>query len=244
MTEPYALEQSTQPSKASVWEDFIDIFYAPADVFRRRENGSWFIPMLVVTVLITGITLLTFNALEGAYRPLLDKAVEAAMQRPGVTPDAADTIRKVGAWQFKLFGLFFPILILLVALTTWFAGKFFGSKQSFRAAMVVVGYAQVARVVGAIAMGIEGLLMDPAKITSLSAITLGPVRFISRDAVSPFVYGVLLRLDVFTIWATVLIGIGVYVTGKVSKGSATAIALFVWMIGSLQGISAVMRGQL
>ena len=49
---------------------------------------------------------------------------------------------------------------------------------------------------------------DSSKITSLSSITIGPARFISHDAVSPIVYALVMRLDVFTIWATVLIGIG------------------------------------
>src|SRR4029079_18305172 len=39
--------------RASVWEDFIDIFFAPANVFRRREHGSWVLPMLVVTLALT-----------------------------------------------------------------------------------------------------------------------------------------------------------------------------------------------
>ena len=37
----------TTPSPQSrfVWEDFIDIFYAPSQVFARREHGSFWIPL-------------------------------------------------------------------------------------------------------------------------------------------------------------------------------------------------------
>ena len=244
MTEPVALSQPGQPANASVWEDFIDIFYAPADVYHRRENGNWFIPMLVTTVCMAAITWLTYGALEGAYQPIIDKAIEQVMQRPGATPDLADSVRKYAAWQIKLAGVFFPLLILAVALLTWIVGKFFGSRQTFRAAMVVVGYAQVPRVIGAIVNGVQALLMDSSKVTSLSAIAVSPVRFISRDAVSPIAYAVLMRLDVFTIWATVLIGVGLYVTGRLSKGSATVAAMMVWLLGSLPTIRQAILGQI
>jgi hypothetical protein len=42
--------------RASRWEDFIDIFYAPASVFARRATSGFFLPMVVVTVL-TGAAL-------------------------------------------------------------------------------------------------------------------------------------------------------------------------------------------
>ena len=36
--------------RVGIWEDFIDIFYAPSAVFSRRENGNVFIPLAVVTI--------------------------------------------------------------------------------------------------------------------------------------------------------------------------------------------------
>jgi len=245
MTEPQVVSQAAQPSKSSVWEDFIDIFYAPADVFRRRENGSWFVPMLVTTVLITLITFLTYGALEGAYQAILDKAIEQVMQRPGATPALEEGVRKFFPWQIKLGPVIgIPILILVVATLMWFVGKFFGSRQTYRSALVVAGYAQVARVVGALVLGIEGLVMDSSKMTSLYALALGPTRFIARGAVSPVVYALLFRLDIFTIWATVLLGIGIYATGKVSKGSAAAMAIIIWLLGSVWFIRQFMLGQM
>ena len=43
------------PQRVAIWEDFIDIFYAPSAVFRRREHGSVFIPLIVVTLLTGAI---------------------------------------------------------------------------------------------------------------------------------------------------------------------------------------------
>ena len=241
MTEPYALSQPAQPSKASVWEDFIDVLYAPVDVFRRRENGNWFIPMLVATVLLTAVGFFTYDALQGAYQPLIDKQIEAMSRNPGFTPDMADRVRQGFPWSVKLGPIIgIPLLIVVVALVSWATGKAFGSRQSFRSAMVVTGYAQVPRLIGGVLLGIQAVVMDPAKITSMYAISFGPARFISEKSMSPVAYALVNRLDIFTIWATVLIGIGAYVTGKLGKGSATAVAVIVWLLGSLPAIRAAL----
>ena len=38
-----------------MWEDFIDILYAPSQVFARRARGSFWIPFFVVTFAIGGL---------------------------------------------------------------------------------------------------------------------------------------------------------------------------------------------
>ena len=47
---PPSASPAASPASASVWEDFIDIFYAPSAVFARRSTSGFFIPMLVVTI--------------------------------------------------------------------------------------------------------------------------------------------------------------------------------------------------
>jgi hypothetical protein len=37
------------PPKASRWEDFIDIFYAPSSVYARRADSGLLLPIVVVT---------------------------------------------------------------------------------------------------------------------------------------------------------------------------------------------------
>ena len=243
MTEPYVVSQAAQPSKASVWEDFMDVLYQPAEVFRRRENGNWFIPLIVVTVLMTLIGYFTYDALSAAYQPLIDKQIEAMSRNPGFTPDMAERVRKSFPYTVKLGPIIgVPLLIFVVSLLTWVTGKPFGSRQSFRAAMVVTGYAQVPRVIGGLLLGAQALLLDQSKFTSVYALAIGPTRFISDKAVSPVMFAMLTRLDVFTIWATALLGVGLYATGKLSKGSATAAAIIVWLLGSLPAIRGALVG--
>jgi hypothetical protein len=49
-------------------------------------------------------------------------------------------------------------------------------------------------------------------------------------------------VDVFTIWETVLLAIGLEVTGKVSKSNAYLAAAIVWFIGALPALLGALRG--
>src|SRR4051812_66684 len=50
------------PSKASLWEDFVDIFYTPSSVFARRADGKFGLALRVLVAAATALFLLTKNA--------------------------------------------------------------------------------------------------------------------------------------------------------------------------------------
>jgi hypothetical protein len=62
---------------------------------------------------------------------------------------------------------------------------------------------------------------------------VGIARFLDPDTTSPLLLALLNRVDVFTIWVTVLLGIGLAITGKIPRGKAMIAAVIVWLIGAL-----------
>jgi hypothetical protein len=126
--------------------------------------------------------------------------------------------------------------MFILGVFTWFVGKIVGSKQTFQAALVVAAWSYMPRVLGAVIGGVQGLLMDPAKLTSQLSISLSPARFMDPDATNAVLYQSLGRLDLITIWVTVLLAIGVYVTGKVTKERAVVFGILIWIIGSLPAL--------
>lgn len=58
----------SQTPAPALWEDFIDIFYAPADVFRRRQAGNWFLPLLIITIALFVLSW----ASRGVLQPIMD----------------------------------------------------------------------------------------------------------------------------------------------------------------------------
>jgi hypothetical protein len=63
------------------------------------------------------------------------------------------------------------------------------------------------------------------------------------DATNPLLLQVAGRFDLITIWVTVLLAIGVYVTGKVSKERAVIFGVLIFIVGAIpalrQGLSTM-----
>lgn len=229
-----------------MWEDFLDIFYAPSSVFARREHGSFWIPMLVVTLLL-GI-LVFVNS--GVNDPMMEAEMARGMARaddPRVTEEAMAQMRGVTATIGKITAVIStPFVILFVALATWVAAKLIGAKQTWHAALVVAAYSYVPRVLEAVLTGVLGLFVDPAHLDGAYRMRLGFGWFLDPDTTSPLMIALLGRIDVFTIWITVLLAIGVAVTGRVDRGRAILAGVIIWVLGGLPAIlgavAAALRG--
>ena len=235
MTSPISDPVAAPPAKpTSRWEDFIDIFYAPASVFERRQNQSPWPTIWIVTVLLTLVTVLTFNAISPVLETELRKAMAVAMAKtPQLTQDMADK-----SVHFSLLGkewgvVFFPLGALLVGLFVWLLGKIVGSKATYQQALTVVAYSSILAVVQAIVVGAQGLIMDVSSLTSLDQLSLSAARFMDKATASPALYAVMKQIDVFGIWGLVIIAIGVQITGKVTRQRAIAFAVIWWLIGTL-----------
>jgi hypothetical protein len=236
--------ESPKPSKpASRWEDFIDIFYAPSAVFERRANSGFFIPMLVVT-LVTGIL---FIVNSGVLAPIMDAEMGraiAAMQKKNVTltPEQIETMRTVQDKISKVaVFIFLPIGIFFTGLTLWLFGKLVGARATLSQALMVSSYAFVPKIVEGVATAVQGLLLDPARMNGRYRISLGVGRFFDPDVASPVLLAFVGRLDVFTIWITVLLAIGLSVVGRIPRSRAAIAAALVWLVGALPGVMQAVR---
>jgi hypothetical protein len=239
MTES-SIAPSAPATPPSFFEDLIDIFFQPAAVFRRRQGRSPWPAILFVAIAAGIIGYLTFNTML----PIIDaeftrNAAKQMAKNPQITQEMLDKIRdrseSVGKY---VAGPVLFLLMLVVGLISWLVGRLVGSKQSFESAFVVVGWAYMPRVLGAVINAVQGLLMDPAKLNSQLSISLSPARFMDPDTANPLIYGLLGRLDLITLWVTVLLAIGLYVTGKVSKERAVVFGILIWLVGSLPALQA------
>jgi len=236
------MTESTAPAavapKTSFWEDVFDIFVTPAAVFRRRQNSSVWPPMLFVAIAIGIIVFATFNTLQpifdAEYSRAMAKAIAKNPQNAQATTDAMNKFRSVGE-NFGRYGVGVIMMVTMFVLGTvaWLVGKMFGSKQTYNAALVVAAWSYMPRVLGTLINGVQGLLMDPESLKGQLSISLSPARFMDPDTSNQILYQMAGRLDLITIWVTVLLAIGLHVTGKVSKGSAAVFGVVIWLVGSL-----------
>lgn len=232
----------TAAPTASLWEDFIDIIVAPASVFRRRERGSWIIPLLIVTIAVAVIAFASRGVLQPVMDAEFERTADALRKNPQVTEDVIEKTR--GFFEFtRTWGpiIFTPITIVVIGFMTWLVAKLVDSKQDFHAALVVASYAYVPRVVQFIANAVQGLVLKPDQLDGVVKLSFSPARFLDASTANPVLVQILNRFDLFTIWVTVLLAIGVYVTGRVTKNQAIFAGVLFWIVGSIPAILGALR---
>jgi hypothetical protein len=240
--EPAAPTPATE-QPASWWEDFIDIFYTPSTVFARRANAGFGLPMLVVTVLLGLVLFAMFRAMQPVMDAEFQRGAAAAMAKnPKVTAEMMQSMRtmteKVAPY---ITFIIIPVSIFLVGLILWLVGKLFDARITLNQAILVSSFAWMPRVIEAVLNGVQGLLLDPATLNGRYRLSLGLGRFFDPDVASPLLLSVIGRLDLFTIWVTVLMAIGLSVLGKIPRSRAALAAALVWMIGALPAILQAAR---
>jgi hypothetical protein len=228
----YTGVQTPPTPMPSFWEDVIEIFVHPADVFRRRANGSFWAPFLFVVVAIGVIGFATFDSLQPMYEAEMTRQMAAAGQK--LTPEQAAAGMTLG---LKLAKFVAPVgiafFILLLGFIVWLVSKIFSAKTTLNQAFVVVAWSWFPRILGTIAAGVQGLFMDPASLTSAQAVSLSPARFMDPATANPVLFQLLSRFDVTILWETVLLAIGIYVTGKISKSAAIWFGVTIFVLGAL-----------
>lgn len=234
-TTEYSGDVPTPPAPMpSFWEDVIEIFVHPADVYRRRADTSFWPPMLFVAAAIGVITFATFNVLSPVFEA---EFTRNTAKQIADNPQAAAQIGKMRDTMLTVSKFTLPVILLIsmlvVGLVTWLVSKMFDAKTTVGQALLVVGWAYMPRILGSIAGSAQALFMDPARLNSQLAISLSPARFLDADTANPILFQMLGRLDLTIIWETVLLAVGIYVTGKITKNKAIAFGVVMWIIGAI-----------
>jgi len=219
------------PAKAALWEDFVDIFFQPADVFDRRRAGKFGLALLVLSLTGGLLYLLFMNALG----PINDAEIARtqAMTLSANPEINAEQVAQGNAMMEKfavvayVFGLPFGVFVAGVLL--WVAGKLFGATESVATAVMVATYSHFPRLVELAVNAVQGILMSPENITSRYSVSLGAGRFFDATTTDPILMHLIGHVDLFNIWVTVLLGIGLYVTAGIKKKSAAIAAGLVWL---------------
>jgi hypothetical protein len=75
--------------------------------------------------------------------------------------------------------------------------------------------------------------MSPEKLNATNSVGFNLARFMNPDTASAVTIALAARVDVFTIWVTVLLAIGLHVVGKIPRQQAAIAAAITWVVGAL-----------
>ena len=236
-------EGDPSPAKAGLWEDFVDIFYAPSSVFARRSDGKFGMALLFLVIVAAVLVFVTKNAMQPVMDAEFARQSAAAMRKnPSLTSEQLATGRNFFEMLGPIvFAVFLTISVLGTGVVLWLVGKLFDAKESVAAAIMVATYAEVPRIVQILTNAAQGLFMSPEKLTSINSVSFSLARFMNPDTASPVIIALASRVDVFTIWVTVLLAIGLHVAGKIPKQQAAIVAAITWVLGALFPVFGALR---
>lgn len=216
----------------SRWDDYLDVFVSPGRLFERRSDGKFGHAMLVFIIAAAVL----YFATRTAMQPIMDAEFARGMAKnPNLTPEQMEAGRKfagIAGGIFVLVGT--PILMLVLGLVIWIAARIVGKSLSYAQGATIATFAMFPRLVDAVVNAVQALMMDEASLTSRYKVSLGIGRFLDPD--NAMLLALVGRLDVFTLWITALIAIGIKVMTKASTGQAVAAAALVWVIGALPAL--------
>jgi len=219
------------PPPAGLFEDIIDVFVNPRALFLRQRHPKFW-GALVVLALLSAVLL---YAAASAIAPVLQVEAMRAMEgnpavEPGTAPPSFMTSPVIQAVGAAVAG---PIFTLLLGVFVWLVGKIFGFKGSIGHGLAIAVFANYPRLLNPIAEVVQSLFLDINRLTSRVQLSLGPARFLDPETTSATMRGFATRFDLTTLWVTVLIGVGLAVTGRMSTGRAAAAAFTLWLVASL-----------
>src|SRR5262245_13468117 len=139
------------PKAASRWEDFVDIFLSPGELFRRRANDSWSVPIIVICALSV--------VLYFAFGPVYQAIQEAALaNNPNIPPERLEAVRNAGPIMRVVGAIFIPITIAVISLVSglflWLTGLATGIEMRFKRALMITAYIGIVGVVQQIAINV------------------------------------------------------------------------------------------
>lgn len=224
-------------------DDYLDVFIAPSKLFERRSDGKFGQALLVLVVLVA----ILFFATRSAMAPIMDaemaKGMAAATRdNPNLTAEQLEAGKAVGGIIFAVSIIVgTPIAILLLGLVIFLVAKIAGQGMGYAQGATIATFSMFPRLVDSIVSAVQALLMDESKLTSRYSVNLGLGRLLDSPTTDPLMLAFAGRLDVFTIWVTVLIGIGLKVMAKATTGQAVVGAAIVWVVGALPTVLGALR---
>ena len=246
MTSPEGvMPASAAANDPSVMDDIIEIFYAPSRVFaRRRDNPKFWAAFFILSILFAiGMWVMMRN-----YADVLDAQIRRQMEaqmakNPQMTAEMAEKGRHMGQIIAPISGIIGGVIAtLILGVGVWLVGKLFDSKADIRHGLMIATFASFPKVIDLILAAVGALVVGTAGVTNMMAAGPSLARF-APAGTSGTIIGLLSRFSIGTIWATILIAIGLHIAGRMTKGRAYGAAIVLWLIGTGLAVFSAMRQQ-
>jgi hypothetical protein len=232
------------PAKASLLEDCFDIWFTPSAVFERRRGSGWFGPFAICAVLLSVLFYAAMGTLQGVFDAELTRAVaEAQAQNPNLTGEQLASMQGVMEKSIRFGGLvILPIALFVVGFGVWLVSRILGGELSLGGGLMVGSFAYMPKALEMLLVTVQGFVLDTSKVTGRFELSWGVGRFMEPGETQGL-YNLLGRVDLFTLWVTILVAIGLVHAGKVEKTKAYVGAALLWVMGAIPAVFQLVSGK-
>jgi hypothetical protein len=217
-----------EKEKASRWEDYIDVFFSPFELFRRRAQDK------------VGPPLLTLLALGIVFYLVMIPANRIVVR--GSVPPEAQAQMNEGMLNVMTYAgvvgvpIMYALMIAIAAALLWLGGRIVDIPTGFSRTMLIATYAAFVLLLSQILASVLVMVGGEAGFDIIRSMSFGPLRFIGSADMDKTLVALLQRLDIFAIWQAALWAIGLSVIYKVAMARAAAVAAVVWIVFAVPGI--------
>jgi hypothetical protein len=209
-------------------ERIIGIFTSPRETLEDvSERPNYWLPLIVLAV----VALLLAVLLRDIG---MEYTLEKMRNNPNITPEqlarTEEGMRQMANSPLRFLNLIFApigaiIAVLVVAGAFMFAGNvIMGGEANFKTIFSVTAWAGFIGV-------LETIVKTPLRIAQRSLeVTTSLAIILSPDAKDSFLYKLLNRFDLFTIWHLVVYTFGIAAIYKFSMGKSATIVVGLWIL--------------
>jgi hypothetical protein len=226
MSDPLATTPAAAANDArttSRWEDYIDVFFSPSELFARRARDRVAPPLITLLLLAVAFYFIMIPANIMAMRASVagNEQALAAMEQYGMAMQAFGVI---------MIPVTYLVIIAFTAAVLWLAGRFLDVRTDYSRTMLIATYAAFVYLLAQIAGGIAVLIQGDIGLDIVRHTSFGALRFFGDRDMNRVVMALLRRIDVFVIWQAVLWGIGLRIIYDLRRSHAAAIAAAAWLL--------------
>jgi hypothetical protein len=252
MSDVIAVDGQASGSGLSQTERVVDTFIAPSKTFTDiLRDSSWWLPYLIGAIIgcVFAFAVLNKIGLPALVESTIHQSKGLEDQVTQATPEVAAQIRARIGTNFKFFLYASPLLGIIVgvicaAVLLGTANFVFGGKAKFKQMLAVWFYGVLPLTLFYLLVIVSvyaGLAGDSFNINNALGTNIG---YYMAGGDSPrWLVALLSAVDIFAIWAAVLLTIGVSIVAGIRRSSA-AIVVFGWwfLVAMLKVVGAAIGG--
>lgn len=222
------MQTEPEQQNASRWEDYIDVFFSPFELFRRRAHDRVAPPLLTLLALGIVFYLLMIPANRIVVRGSIPPEQQAQM--PEGMVNMMTYLGVIGV------PIMYAVMTAIAAGLLWIGGRIADIRTDFSRTMLIATYAAFVLLLSQILASVLVMVGGEAAFDPIRSMSFGVLRFIGDAGMNRSAAALLRLLDVFAIWQAVLWAIGLSVIYRVSMARAAAVAAVVWLLFAVPGL--------